>query len=361
MNISILRNFEHIRTYTVRNFALIMLLFLMPFISVSCNQQPIITLSGLDLASGKSIEIKEPFTGKIKKVENHPEPLAIIAFAASAIGLVFTLAKGRASTIFSVGCGATGFLALLLLKVKVDADVLKQGQGVFSADYRFGFWVALLFFASILATNGYLLFKSAIESVETEDKKRKTTFLRWYAGGLVVMVIMLSVFGFNYTEYSGNRTPDQQAVSQQAQAKAKVSTVEQMMAKLQQVISPSASTGETSSVSTAIIDGNWQGTYESHGHPPTPFTMAINKPSNGGLFDGSASEQIASSGTTETIQSKLSGAINMMSVAFTKEFSFNGKQYSVQYIGTYDPIKKQIRGTWKGLTGNAHGSFMMWR
>lgn len=354
MDISILRNFEHIRTYTVRNFAVILLLFLMPFISVSCNQQPLITLSGLDLASGKSVEIKEPFTGKIKKVENHPEPLAIIAFAAAAIGLALTLTKGRISNLFSVVCGATGFLALLLLKVKVDADVLKQGQGAFSADYRFGFWVALLLFAAILATNGYLLFKSAIELGETEDKQRKTIFLRWYAGGLVVMVLMLSVFGLNYTQYSGDRLPVQQT------SQAAASNTEQVMAKLKQVVSPSASTGEASSVATAKIDGNWQGTYESHGHPPTPFTMELNK-SNNGLFDGSASEQIVSSGTTETIQSKLSGAINTMSVAFTKEFSFKGKQYSVQYIGTYDPITKRIQGTWKGSTGNAHGSFMVWR
>jgi hypothetical protein len=120
------------------------------------------------------------------------------------------------------------------------------------------------------------------------------------------------------------------------------------------------STLPAASLTASDIDGNWQGTYESHGHSPTPFTMAINKPNNG-VFDGSASEQIASAGTVETISSKLTGAINTTAVAFTKEFIFKGKSYSVRYTGAYDPITKRIHGKWKALTGHSQGQFLVWR
>lgn len=126
-----------------------------------------------------------------------------------------------------------------------------------------------------------------------------------------------------------------------------------------QTTSPSAHGDNSHSPIAADIEGDWQGTYESHGHSPIPFKMALGKPNNG-LFEGTASEQISSAGVVETIQSKLTGAVNATTVAFTKGFSFKGKQYSIRYIGTYDPATKRIQGTWKGSTGNSHGSFLVW-
>lgn len=129
-----------------------------------------------------------------------------------------------------------------------------------------------------------------------------------------------------------------------------------------QPISPSVpNSGNNSPSTTAVsINGNWQGTYESHGHAPIPFSMVISNLNNG-VFDGSASEQIASAGVVETIPSKLMGTLNTTAVSFTKEFTFKGKSYSVQYTGAYDPATKRIQGKWKGLTGHSHGSFLVWR
>ena len=127
-------------------------------------------------------------------------------------------------------------------------------------------------------------------------------------------------------------------------------------------IAPSVPNPGTSSPPTIAvgINGNWQGTYELHGHAPTPFTMVISNLSNG-VFDGSASEQVVSAGTAETIQSKLTGTISATTVVFTKVFSFKGKPYSVKYSGVYDPITKRIQGKWKSLTGTSQGSFLAWR
>jgi hypothetical protein len=124
--------------------------------------------------------------------------------------------------------------------------------------------------------------------------------------------------------------------------------------------SPSTETTPTAAQSNPIaIDGNWQGTYESQGHSPVPFSMVINKPVNG-AFDGSESEQLASAGTVQTIQSKLNGTAESTAVGFTKDFTYKGKAYSVRYTGNYDPATKRIQGKWESLSAHAHGTFLAW-
>ena len=340
-----------LREITVSKFALIILLFMMPFLAVSCDGKPVMKISGAELVSGKSVETKEPFSGRVKVQEIDSEPYAIAALVVSVFGLTLLLIKGRISIISSTICGVVGFLSLLLLKSKIESDILKEGQGVFSADFQAAFWLALLLFAAIAAVNGYSLSKPANHEAENEQKK---SFLPWFGGGFAVMAFVLGTIGWNYSNRPVHATPAQaQAASQQPAT---------VVAPPAQVVAqaPQASNNNPSSVTALDISGNWQGTYESHGHSPTPFSMVISNFDNG-VFDGSASEQISSAGVVHAIQSKLSGVINSIYIEFTKKFSFKGKSYSVTYTGTYDPITKRIQGTWKALTGNSHGSFLVWR
>lgn len=335
-----------IREITVSKFALIILLFLMPFVAVSCDGKPVMKLSGTELVSGKSIETKMPFTGKTEVEEIQPEPYAIAALAASSLGLLLLLIKGRVSAISSVICGFGGFVSLLLLKFKMEADALKQGQGLFTADVQFAFWLSLLLFAAITVVNGYALSRPAAERSVVGSEK-KSTFHFWYGGGVSIMAVVFVMLGLNYSNRPAIAAPQSQAAAQQP-------------SHVSAYAGANHSLSNAAQVSTADISGNWQGTYESQGHPPTPFSMTFGN-FNNGTFDGSASEQIVSAGAAETIQSKLTGAANSVSVTFMKEFSFKGKSYSVMYNGIYDPITKRIQGNWKGMTNNSHGSFLVWR
>ncbi len=347
-----------IREITVSKFALIILLFMMPFLAVSCDGKPVMKISGIELVSGKSVETREPFSGRVKVEEINSEPYAIAALVLSALGLTLLLIKGRISTMSSTICGVAGFLSLLLLKFKIEADILKEGQGVFSADFQAAFWLALLLFAAIAAVNGYSLSKPA-NGVEAENEQKKS-FLPWFGSGFAVMVLVFGTIGWNYSNRSSHAAPAQVQATAQQPSLAKASPPQvQAVAQPPQAIAPTSPSNSAPSA-TVGINGYWQGTYESHGHSPTPFSMVISNLNNG-VFEGSASEQISSAGSVETIQSKLTGAISTAAVVFTKEFLFKGKQYSVRYNGTYDPITKRIQGTWKALTSNSHGSFLVWR
>jgi hypothetical protein len=161
-----------LREITVSKFALIILLFMMPFVAVSCDGKPVMKVSGIELVSGKSIETREPFSGRVKVQEINSEPYAIAALVLSALGLTLLLIKGRIAIISSTICGVAGFLSLLLLKFKIESDILKEGQGVFSADFQAAFWLALLLFAAIAGINGYYLSKPVSQAeVENEQKK----------------------------------------------------------------------------------------------------------------------------------------------------------------------------------------------
>lgn len=326
-----------IREITVSKFALIILLFLMPFVAVSCDGKPVMKFSGTELVSGKTLEVREPFSGRMKVQEIKSEPYAIAALAASSLGLLLLLLKGRISTISSVICGLGGFLSLLLLKFKMEADALKEGQGLFTVDVQLAFWLSLMLFVAIAAVNGYVLSRPA--SVRNViDSEKKSTFLLWYGGGVSIMVVVFVMLGLNYSNRPASAgTQEQASIQQQSQVSLQLTA--------------------------ADMNGNWQGTYESRGHASTPFSMVISN-FNNYTFSGSTSEQILSADAAEIIQSKLTGAVNSMAVAFIKEFTFKGKSYAVQYSGTYDPITKRIKGDWKGLKGipvSAHGSFLLWR
>ncbi len=65
---------------------LVVLLFLLPWITVSCGGQKVFTFSSTDLAIGKSVEIPQAFAPP--KQENTRDVKATIAFLFGIIGVV---------------------------------------------------------------------------------------------------------------------------------------------------------------------------------------------------------------------------------------------------------------------------------
>ena len=138
-------------------FTLVLICFFLPFITFSCRQEPIATLNGIELATGKTI--KSPsFVGEQTKEEKIPaEPLATLAFLSGLVGLGTSFIKAKKSAIAPVGSGTAGFILLLMLKSKIDDEIVKQGQGIILVSYGFGFWMAFLFFVSAALINIYSL------------------------------------------------------------------------------------------------------------------------------------------------------------------------------------------------------------
>lgn len=122
----------------------VLVFFLMPFMTLTCGGAKLITMNGVQLATGTTLESKQPFSGTSKKEQIKPEPLAAIAaiVAIATLGLAFV--GGQFGKISSrIGAGACA-LSLLAMKFKVEDNLLKEGKGVVGLQWEFGFWLALL-------------------------------------------------------------------------------------------------------------------------------------------------------------------------------------------------------------------------
>ena len=138
-------------------FTLILICFFLPFITFSCRQEPITTLNGVELATGKTIKSPSVLGQQTKEEKIPPEPLATLALLSGLVGLGTSFIKAKKSAIGAVGSGTTGFILLLMLKSKIDDEIVKQGQGIILVSYGFGFWMAFLFFVSAALINIYSL------------------------------------------------------------------------------------------------------------------------------------------------------------------------------------------------------------
>jgi len=126
----------------------------MPFLDLSCSGQKIVTLNGIDLVTGTTLE--EPgMSGQIDPDQSRvdPEGWAVLAFVAGIAGLVLSFAR---SAILPAICAAAGFLATLFLKLKIDNDIATEAEGIVQVEYKIGYWLVLLGFLGAAALNAFL-------------------------------------------------------------------------------------------------------------------------------------------------------------------------------------------------------------
>ncbi len=122
----------------------LLVLFLMPFSTLSCGGAKIVTLSGFQMATGTSVSMKSPVTDELKQEVIKPEPLTALAGIAAIAAFGLALLKGKAGRLglraASLVCGA----CLLITKLKVEQDIVKQGHGMLTVQWEIGYWLALL-------------------------------------------------------------------------------------------------------------------------------------------------------------------------------------------------------------------------
>jgi len=138
-------------------FGLTLICFFLPFTDISCSGQKVATFTGIQLVTGTTIEQPSMFgeKGQVQKVD--AEPLAILAFFSAVVGLGLSFLRSRKSAIAPAITGGVGLITLLLLKSKIDNDVLKEGGGMLQVEYGVGFWLTLILFLSAIGMNAFLL------------------------------------------------------------------------------------------------------------------------------------------------------------------------------------------------------------
>lgn len=156
-------------------FGIALICFFLPWLDVSCSGQKVITFSGIQLATGKTIDGPTMFGQKQQK-RIGGEPLAIIPLLATlaAIGLGF--AKHRQGAIGPAVAGAIGALFLLLLKAKIDDTVFRESGGVLKVEYTGAFYLTLILYLAGIAIGVYPLLQGRGALAPSMGRAEKTAF-----------------------------------------------------------------------------------------------------------------------------------------------------------------------------------------
>lgn len=115
--------------------------FLLTFLDMSCSGQHLTSLSGVQLATGTTIEEPTGF-GDVQKRQLRPEPLALLALGALVLGGGLCLVKRREGLLVASLLGAAALIVLVVLKSRIDAEVLRQGQGLLRVTWGLGYFSA---------------------------------------------------------------------------------------------------------------------------------------------------------------------------------------------------------------------------
>ena len=94
----------------------------------------------------------------------NPEVWAVAAFLAALVGLGVSFIKDKRGWTGGAIAGAAGAVALLLLKLKIDNDVAREGEGLLEVHYAMGYGLALIVFVAAAALHGYFLLEAKKQS-----------------------------------------------------------------------------------------------------------------------------------------------------------------------------------------------------
>lgn len=135
-------------------FGIALICFSLPWITVSCQGEKVATFTGIQLVTGTTVKEPQMF-GPPKERKVNGEVIAMLAFATVIAGLGIGFLKGKKGAIGSAVVGGVGTVLTLLLKSKLDNDILRETGGMLQVDYGAGFYLTLISFLSVIGINAY--------------------------------------------------------------------------------------------------------------------------------------------------------------------------------------------------------------
>lgn len=140
-------------------FGFALVCFLLPFVTVSCNQQQVARFTGFQLVLGTTVQQPQMFgPPKVQRVDG--EPLAVVAFLCCLVGLAVSFMKNRGGEIGAAMLSGISLVALLLLKTKLEDEVRQHSSGFLQVNYEFGFWLLALSNVVAGGLNGFAPWRS---------------------------------------------------------------------------------------------------------------------------------------------------------------------------------------------------------
>lgn len=156
-----------------------LLLFVLPWVTVSCADQTLVTMTGIDLATGK-VMMTNPMTGVAERPPGGGEPDMLVIVGALLILLALVASfvlKRRTAALAAIGGSALAALALgytVLVRIPGEArtGALSNGGGssqgmsdaqiaeMIRVNVEIGFWLVLAALAAAVVLN-FLAMKAA--------------------------------------------------------------------------------------------------------------------------------------------------------------------------------------------------------
>ena len=142
------------RQISLAAFAVAAVGFLLPFVTLSCAGRPVVTATGIQLMTG---QVNTTPPGEPLGARAVPDVdlslLVLAAFTCAVLGMVASR-PGRRTV--SACVGGVGAGALLLFSSALSAHVRQRGSGLFSLEYRHGFYLALFGLIAAVVANTVL-------------------------------------------------------------------------------------------------------------------------------------------------------------------------------------------------------------
>ena len=181
---------ETARKFSPGLFGIIVILFFLPFVAVTCSGTEMFTLKGLDLVTGTEItedeirdseigeqltQFEEGFGGETTESSGEPTKIdmqifAVLALIAAVVGLITGfLLKGRRGALAAAISGVVGALSLLILRstfeVEATGDAAEQAGtaeqigDVVGYDWKLGWTLAFVLFLIAAVVQGMYLMR----------------------------------------------------------------------------------------------------------------------------------------------------------------------------------------------------------
>lgn len=142
---------EPLKKFSPAFYGIIILLFFLPFVNLSCSGQTIMSLSGFQLITGSEYKADSMFgetnEGEVKEnKEIKSQPLALFALLAAVIAFGISFFKKRFIALVNIVVSVLGVVFLLLLKFSLESDAELSGQNMITLDYQFAYWLCIILF-----------------------------------------------------------------------------------------------------------------------------------------------------------------------------------------------------------------------
>lgn len=132
----------------------VVIAFLLPFVTVSCEGHEVASIAGVQFAIGGPIEISDGVSdsGDEENVDIEPWATAGILLAIASAIIAFVPKRWRTGALFLLGIG--GAVSLVLLRVTLETEFGELRSAGAVVTYTWGWWLAVAGFSGLVVVNG---------------------------------------------------------------------------------------------------------------------------------------------------------------------------------------------------------------